>query len=56
MPIEVIKRVNEIGTANGHPTLLTFQERHRHDNSDPDPYFQSIDCKIEGVIDDEPTK
>ena len=56
MPIEVIKRVNEIGTAQGQPTLLTFQDRHVHDNNDPDPYFHPIDCKIEGVIDDEPSK
>ena len=45
MLIEVIERVNEIGTAHGLLTLLTFQNRHRHDNNDPDPYFQPIDCK-----------
>ena len=56
MPIEVIERVNEIGTAEGHPTLLTFQDRHGHDNIDLDPYFQPIDHNIEGVIDDEPIK
>ena len=56
MPIEVIKRVNEIGTAQGQPTLLTFQDRHEHENNDPDPYFQPIDRQIEGVIDDEPTE
>ena len=56
MPIEVIKRVNEIGTAQGHPTLLTFQDCHGHDNIDPDPYFQPIYCEVEGVIDDEPTE
>ena len=54
MLIEVIKRVNEIGTAQGHPTLLTFQDRHRYENNDPDPYFQPIDHEIEGVVDDEP--
>ena len=54
MPIEVIKRVNEIGTAQGHPTLLTFQYCHGYDNNDPDPYFQQIDHEIEGVVDDEP--
>ena len=56
MPIEVIKRVNEIGTAQGNPTLLTFQDRHGHDNNDPDPYFQPIDHEFEGVVDDEPIK
>ena len=56
IPIEVIKRLNEIGTAQGQPTLLTFQDCHGHDNNDPDPYFQPIDCEIEGVIDDEPTE
>ena len=54
MPIKVIKRVDEIGTAQGQPTILTFQDRHGHDNNDPDPYFQPIDRSIEGVIDDEP--
>ena len=39
MPIEVIKRVNGIGTAKVQPTLLTFQDRHGHNNNDPDPYF-----------------
>ena len=52
MPIEVIERVNEIGTAQGQPTLLTFQDCHGHDNNDRDPYFHQIDRKIEGVIDD----
>ena len=56
MWIEVIKRVNEIGTVQVQPTLLTFQDRHGHDNNDPDPYFQQINQEIEGVIDDEPTK
>ena len=55
MPIEVIKRVNEIGTSQGQTTLLTFQNRHGHENNNPDPYFQPINRKIEGVIDDEPT-
>ena len=54
MPIEVIERVNEIGTAQGHPKLLTFQDRNVDDKNDPDPYFQQIDNTIEGVIDDEP--
>ena len=56
IPIEVIERVNEIGTAQGQLTLLTFQDHYGHDNNDPDPYFQPIYCEIEGVIDDEPTK
>ena len=46
MPIEVIKRVNEIGTVQEQPTLLTFQDRRGHENIDPDPYFQPIDRKI----------
>ena len=46
MPIEVIERVNEIDTAQGQPTLLTFQDRHGHDNNKPDPYFQPIDRDI----------
>ena len=54
MSIEVIERVNKIGTAQGQTTQLTFQDRHGYDNNDPDPYFQLIDHKIEGVIDDEP--
>ena len=48
MTIELIERVNEIGTAQGQPTLLTFQDRHGHDNNDSDPYFQPIDHEIEG--------
>ena len=43
MSIEVIRRVNEIGTAQGQPTLITFQDCHGHDNNVPDPYFQPID-------------
>ena len=54
MPIEVIERVNKIGTAQWHPKLLTFQDRHGHDNSAPDPYFQPLDQEIEGVVNDEP--
>ena len=54
IPIEVIERVNEIGTAQGQLTLLTFQDRHGNDNIDPDPYFEPIDRDIEGVIDDKP--
>ena len=46
MPIEVIKRVNDIGTAQEQPKILTFQDRHGHYNSDPDPYFQPIDHNI----------
>ena len=54
MPIEVIERENKIGTAQGQPKLLTFQDRHGHDNSDPDPYFQPLDHEIEGVVYDKP--
>ena len=54
MPIEVIGRENKIGIAQGQPKLLTFQDCHGHENSDPDPYFQPIDHEIQGVIDDEP--
>ena len=56
MPIEVIIGVNEIGTEKGQPTLLTFQDRHGHNNNNPDPYFKPIYREIEGVIDDEPTE
>ena len=31
MPFEVIKRVNQIGLAQGQPKLLTFQYRHGHE-------------------------
>ena len=54
MPIEVIERVNKIGTAQVQPKLLTFQDRHGHDNSASDPYFQPLYHEIEGVVDDEP--
>ena len=54
MPIEVIERVNKIGTAQGQPKLLTFQDRHGHENRNSDPYFQPLDHEIEGVVDDEP--
>ena len=53
MPSEVIERINKIGLAQGQPKLLTFQYRHGHKKSDPDPYFQPLDHKIEGVVDDE---
>ena len=56
IPIEIIKRVNEIGIAQGQPTLITFQDQHGHDNNDPDTYFQPIDHEIKGVVDDEPTE
>ena len=54
MPSEVIERVNKIGFAQGKPKLLTFQDLHGHENSDPDPYFQPLDHEIEGVADDVP--
>ena len=53
MPSEVIKRIKKIGSAQGKPKLLTFEDRHGHEESDPDPYFQPLDHKIEGVADDE---
>ena len=53
MPIEVIERVNKIGTAQRQPKLLTFQDRHGHENSNPDPYFQPLDHEIEGVVDED---
>ena len=40
----------------GQPKLLTFQDHHRHEKSDPDPYFQPLDHEIEGVVDDEHIK
>ena len=56
MPSKVIERINKIGLAQGKPKLLTFQDRHRHEKIDPDPYFQPLDHEIEGVIDDEHTE
>ena len=56
MPSEVIERVNQIGLAQGQPELLTFQDRHGHEKSAPDPYFQQLDHEIEGVVDDEHTE
>ena len=53
MPIEVIERVNKIGTAQGQPKLLTIQDRRGHDNSEPEPYFQPLDHEIEGVVDED---
>ena len=53
MPSEVIERINRIGSAQGEPKLLTVQDRHGHEKSDPDPYFQPLDHEIEGVVDDE---
>ena len=37
MPIEVIKRVNQLGKEQNKPTLLTFKDRHGHSTMDPDP-------------------
>ena len=54
MPSKVIKRINKIGSAQGQPKLLTFQDCHGHKKSDPGPYFQPLDHEIEGVVDDEP--
>ena len=56
MPSEVIERINKIVSAQGQPKLLTFQDRHGHEKSDPDPYFQPLDHEIEGVVDDEHIK
>ena len=53
MPSKVIEKINKIGWAQGQPKLLTFQDRHGHGKSDPDPYFQPLDHEIEGVVDDE---
>ena len=46
MPIEVIKRVNQLGKEQNQPTLLTFQDRHSHSTMDPDTYFQPVDIDI----------
>ena len=53
MPSELIEMINKIGSAQGQPKLLTFQDRHGHEKSDPDPYFQPLDHETEGVVDDE---
>ena len=52
MPIDVIKRVNQLGKEHNQPTLLNFQDLHGHSTMDPDPYFQLVDINIEGVIPD----
>ena len=52
MTSEVIDRINKIGSAQGQPKLPTFQDRHGHEKSDPDPYFQPLDHEIEVVVDD----
>ena len=54
MPLEVIERVNKIVVAQGQPKLITFQDCHGYENSDPDPYFQPLDHEIEGVANGEP--
>ena len=56
MTSEVIERINKIGLAQGQPKLLIFQDCHGHKKSDPDPYFQPLDHRIEGVVDDEHIK
>ena len=56
MPSEVIERIKKIGSAQGQPKLITFQDCHGHKKSDPDPYFQPLDNEIEGVVDDEHIK
>ena len=53
MPIEVIKRVNQLGKEQNQPSLLTFQDRHGHSTVDPDPYFQPVGVDIEGLIQDQ---
>ena len=53
MPSEVIKTINKIGSDQGQPKLITFQDHHEHKKSDPDPYFQPLDHEIEGMVDDE---
>ena len=53
MPSEVIKTINKIGSDQGQPKLLTFQDRHGHEKSDPDPYFPPLDHEIKVVVDDE---
>ena len=52
MPIEVIKRVNQLGKEKNQPAILTFQDHHGHSTMDQDPYFQPVDIDIEGVIPD----
>ena len=52
MPIEVIELMNQLGKEQNKPTLLTFQYRHGHSKKDLDPYFETVDIDIEGVIPD----
>ena len=52
MPIEVIKRVKQLGKEQNQPNLLTFQDRHGHSTMDPDLYFHPVDIDIEWVIQD----
>ena len=53
MPSKVIERINKIGSSQSQPKLLTFQNRHGHGKTNPDPYFQPHGHEIEGVVDDE---
>ena len=44
--------MNQLGKEQNQPTLLTFQDRHGHSTTEPDPYFQPVDINTEGVIPD----
>ena len=56
MPSQVIERVKKVGSTQGQPKLITFQDRHGQEKSNPNPHFQPLDHEIEGVVDDEHIK
>ena len=50
--MELIARVNRIGKAQGQPSLITFQDRHRHSLGDTDPAFSGVLPHLAGVVHD----
>ena len=50
--MEVIARVNRIGQAQGHPSLITFQDRHGNSFGDTNPAFSGVLPQISGVVHD----
>ena len=52
MPMEVIACVNRIGQAQGHTSLITFQDRHGHSIGDTNPDFAGVLPQLAGVVHD----
>ena len=52
MPMKFIACVDRIGQAQGHPSLITFQDRHGHSVGDTDPAFAGLLPQLEGVVHD----